>query len=140
MSGTTTGQMFTHSYLRKTKPVHHFLLALAFGVVGMAAAKLVFASQSGIGFMGCFGLLFYAMFNPWLVLLMADMKRYFLVSLFYYSVLALVMFGTVYLLTGESILNDWGLKITLISSTFFYFVAFGMMWLTKTILDDDGML
>ena len=90
--------------------------------------------------MGCFGLLFYAMFNPWLVLLMADMKRYFLVSLFYYSVLALVMFGTVYLLTGESILNDWGLKITLISSTFFYFVAFGMMWLTKTILDDNGML
>jgi hypothetical protein len=140
MEENNAGQMFAGSYLRKTTPFHHFLLALIFGLVGIATAKLIFTSQEGIGFMGCFGLLFYAMFNPWLFLLANNMLQYFLYSLALYVLLAVIMFGSIYLLTGESVFNQWSLKIILISSTFFFFVAYGTMRLTKTVLDDDSKL
>jgi hypothetical protein len=43
-------------------------------------------------------------------------------------------------MTGENVFNQWSLKIILISSTFFYFVAFGMMRLMKVVLEDDDKL
>ena len=134
------GQMFSGSYLRKTTPLIHFSFALVLGMLGMLAAKFVFHSQEGIGFMGCFGVLFYAMFNPWLFMLTPKMKEYFFTSLGLYIALLVIMFGTIYVFTSESVLNQWSLKIILISSTFFYFVAFGMMRLLKLVLEDDDKL
>jgi hypothetical protein len=134
------GQMFSGSYLRKTTPFQHFALAMLFGLVGMLAAKYIYNSHEGIGFMGCFGVLFYAMFNPWLFMLQADMKKYFLTSLALYVTLCIAMFGIIFLMNGENVFNQWSLKIILISSTFFYFVAFGIMRLLKLVLEDDDKL
>lgn len=134
------GQMFSGSYLRKTTPFHHFALAMVFGIGGMLIARFIFKSQEGIGFMGCFGVLFYAMFNPWLFMLHSEMKKYFFTSLALYLTLCVSMFGIIFFMTGESVFNQWSLKIILISSTFFYFVAFGMMRLMKEVLEDDDKL
>ena len=90
--------------------------------------------------MGCFGVLFYAMFNPWLFMLHSEMKKYFFTSLALYITLCVSMFGIIFFMTGESVFNQWSLKIILISSTFFYFVAFGMMRLMKEVLEDDDKL
>lgn len=140
MEENYAGQMFSRSYLRKTTPFHHFLLSLILGLSGIAAAKLIFQSEEGIGFMGCFGLLFYAMFNPWLSLLANNMLHYFIYSSVLYVLLAVTMFGSIYILTGDSVFNQWNLRIILISSTFFFLVAYGTMRLTKTVLDDSSKL
>jgi hypothetical protein len=136
-SNEHTGEMFHGSALRRTTPFQHFMVALIAGIVGMLAAKYYFHSNDGVGFMGCFGLMFYALFNPWLFMLAANSLKYFLTSLSLYITLTLLMFGVIYLFTGESIMNKWDLRIIIISATFFYFVAFGMMRLLKLILDTD---
>ncbi len=66
-----------------------------------------------------------------------NMLEYFIKSVLLYLFLCFLMFGLIFIVTGESILNDWGLRIILVSSSFFYFIAFGMMRLLKVVLEDD---
>jgi cytochrome b561 len=140
MEEPAKGQMFANSFLKKTTPLHHFLLSLLLGIIGTTSAKVILNSREGVTFMGCVALLFFSMFNPWLSLLANDIKKYFLQSLLFYLLLAAILMLSIHLLSGENIFNQWGLRIIVISSTFFFFVAYGTMRLTKFVLDDENKL
>ena len=86
--------------------------------------------------------MFYVMFNPWLCLLGTDNKKYVINSWILYILIAILMYGIVYLMTGKYFENSWEVRIILITTTFYMVVAYGMMLGLKTLFLDvsDGGL
>ena len=67
-----------------------------------------------------------------------DNKKYFIQSLIFYAIIAAVLYGLVYLWTGISFSNSMEVSITLITTTFYMIVAFGMMTALKYLFIDQS--
>jgi hypothetical protein len=87
---------------------------------------------------GCFGVVFYVMFNPWLALLAEGNKKYIIISLIFYAVIVVVLYGLIYLWTGKFVDNSMEVRITLITTTFYLIVAYGMMMALKYLFVDQS--
>ena len=133
-----TGEMFTASFLKKASPLYQFLFSLGFSLLVMFLAKGIWHSDEMIKYGGSFGVVFFVMFNPWLSLLHDDNKKYFVQSIIFYSIIAVVLYGLIYLWTGISFSNSMEVSITLITTTFYMVVAFGMMTALKYLCIDQS--
>lgn len=133
-----TGEMFTASFLKKASPLYQFLFSLGFSLLVMLMAKGIWHSDEMIKYGGSFGVVFFVMFNPWLSLLHDDNKKYFIQSLIFYAIIAAVLYGLIYLWTGISFSNSMEVSITLITTTFYMLVAFGMMTALKYLFIDQS--
>jgi hypothetical protein len=134
--------MFTASALKKVTPINQFIFVSVVGFVCLFAAKFIWHSQDLIMYAGCFGVVFYIMFNPWLCLLTDNNKKYIITSFILYPVITCLMYGMVYLWTGKYIENSWEIRIILISASFYMIVAYGMMMGLKLLfldLSDGGL-
>jgi hypothetical protein len=136
------GEMFTASVLRNATPLYQFLFIGAIGLVCLLVAKYLLHSEDMVMYAGCFGVVFYVMFNPWLCLLGTDNKKYTITSFILYALITVLMYGIVYLMTGKYFENSWEVRIILITTTFYMVVAYGMMLGLKTLFLDvsDGGL
>ena len=136
------GEMFTASVLKNITPLSQFLFVSVLSVLYLLVAKFIWQSNEQIMYGGCFGVVFYVMFNPWLCLLTTNNKRYLIVSWILYFLIAIVMYGIVYLWTGKWLENSWEVRIILITTTFYMVVAYGMMLGLKILFVDasDGGL
>jgi hypothetical protein len=136
------GEMFTASILKSATPLRQFIFIGILGLLCLFVSKYILHSEDLIMYSGCFGLVFYVMFNPWLCLLGTDNKKYVITSFILYFVMAILMYGTIYLWTGKFISNSWEVRIILITTTFYMVVAYGMMLGLKTLFLDvsDGGL
>ena len=136
------GEMFTASVLKKATPLYQFLFVSAVSLLYLLVANYVWQSHEQIMYGGCFGVVFYVMFNPWLCLLTVDNKKYLIISWLLYFLIAVLMYGIVYLWTGKWISNSWEVRIILITTTFYMVVAYGMMLGLKVLFLDasDGGL
>ena len=90
-----TGEMFTASFLKKASPLYQFLFSLGFSLLVMFLAKGIWHSDEMIKYGGSFGVVFFVMFNPWLSLLHDDNKKYFVQSIIFYSIIAVVLYGLI---------------------------------------------
>ena len=133
-----TGEMFTASFLKKASPLYQFLFSLGFSLLVMVLAKGIWHSEEMIKYGGSFGVVFFVMFNPWLSLLQDNNKRYFFQSILFYVIIALILYGLIYYWTGISFSNSMEVSITLITTTFYMFVAFGMMTALKYLFIDQS--
>jgi hypothetical protein len=78
------------------------------------------------------------MFNPWLALLAEGNKKYIISSLIFYSIIAIVLYGLIFLWTGRFLDNSMEVRITLITTTFYLIVAYGMMMALKYLFVDQS--
>lgn len=136
------GEMFTSSVLKKITPLHQFLFSLTVGILFILFSQFILHSQEMVLYSGCFAVVFYIMFNPWLCVLSVNMKLYLISSWILYFLLALLVYGLVYLLTGLGLHNSFEVKLILITTTFYMIVADGMMSILKMFFLDvsDGGL
>lgn len=136
------GEMFTASALKSATPLKQFIFITILGLLLLVVAKYALHSDDLVMYAGCFGVVFYVMFNPWLCLLATDNKKYLIASFLFYAVIAVVMYGVVYLMTGKYFSNSWEVRIILITTTFYMVVAYGMMLALKMLFVDisDGGL
>ncbi len=130
------GEMFTASALKGATPVKQFTFITILGILLLIVAKYALHSDDLVMYAGCFGVVFYVMFNPWLCLLATDNKKYLIASFLFYAVIAVVMYGIVYLMTGKYFSNSWEVRIILITTTFYMVVAYGMMLALKMLFVD----
>lgn len=130
------GEMFTASALKGATPSRQFLFITILGLLLLLVAKYALHSDDLVMYAGCFGVVFYVMFNPWLCLLAKDNKTYLITSFIYYAVIAAAMYGIVYLMTGKYFANSWEVRIILITTTFYMVVAYGMMLALKMLFVD----
>lgn len=136
------GEMFTASVLKNATPLRQFIFIGIIGLICLFAAKYILKSEDMVMYAGCFGVVFYVMFNPWLCLLSTDNKKYVITSWILYFIIAIAMYGIVYLMTGKYFSNSWEVRIILITTTFYMVVAYGMMLGLKMLFLDvsDGGL
>jgi len=136
------GEMFTASVLKKATPIRQFIFVSTVGLICLFAAKYIWQSQDLIMYGGCFGVVLYIMFNPWLCLLTDNNKKYIITSFILYLAIASLMYGIIYLWTGKFIENSWEIRIILITVSFYMVVAYGMMMGLKLLfldLSDGGL-
>ena len=136
------GEMFTASVLKKATPIRQFIFVTVVSAICFLLSSLVWHSNDLIMYSGCFGVVFYVMFNPWLCLLTDNNKKYIITSFILFVVNAIIMYGIVYLLTGKHAGNSWEIRIIFITITFYMVVAYGMMMGLKLLfldLSDGGM-
>lgn len=136
------GEMFTASVLKNATPQYQFLFVGILGLLYMLVARFVWQSTDQILYAGCFGVVLYVMFNPWLCLLSDNNKKYLAISWVLYIILTTIMYGLVYLWTGKFATNSWEVRIILMTTTFYMVVAYGMMLGLKILFVDasDGGL
>ena len=136
------GEMFTASVLKNATPLRQFIFIGILGLICLLVSKFILQSNDMVMYSGCFGVVFYVMFNPWLCLLGTDNKKYVIHSWILYILIAILMYGIVYLMTGKYFENSWEVRIILITTTFYMVVAYGMMLGLKTLFLDvsDGGL
>lgn len=132
------GEMFTASVLKRISPLNQFLFSASVSVLVILLGKFVWDSIEIIKYAGCFGVVFYVMFNPWLSLLRTDSKKYFIHSVLLYVAIVVLLYGLIYLWTGATIGNSLEVKITLVTTTFYLFVAFSMMTGIKFLFLDPS--
>ena len=136
------GEMFTASALRGATPIRQFIFVLIVSFICFILSKLVWNSQDLIMYSGCFGVVFFVMFNPWLCLLTDNNKKYITTSFILFVINTIIMYGIVYLLTGKHPGNSWEIRIIFITITFYMVVAYAMMMGLKLLFLDvsDGGL
>ena len=136
------GEMFTASVLKNDTTLYQFLFVSMLSLLYLLVAKYLWQSNEQIMYGGCFGVVFYVMFNPWLCLLATDNKKYLITSWFLYFLVTILMYGIVYLWTCKWLGNSWEVRIILITTTFYMIVAYGMMLGLKVLFLDasDGGL
>lgn len=133
------GEMFTASSLKKANPFAQFIFIAIISLIGILFSKYLFQSDDYIKYIACFGVVFYAVTNPWLCLLTSDNKKYIITSFLLYGAFILFAYGLVYFFTGQYIFNSFEIKLILISITFYFVVAYGMMSVLKFLfLDQSG--
>jgi apolipoprotein N-acyltransferase len=132
------GEMFTASILKKATPPYQFLFSMGLSLLFIFLSKFALKSNEMMMYSGCFGVVFYVMFNPWLALLTDDNKKYIVTSLIFYSIIAVVLYGLIYLWTGKFVDNSMEVRITLITTTFYLIVAYGMMMALKYLFVDQS--
>lgn len=131
--------MFTTSALKKATPFVQFIFIAFVSLLGILFSKYLFHSDDYIQYIACFGVVFYAVTNPWLCLLTSDNKKYIITSFLLYATIILFAYGLVYFFTGQYIFNSFEIRLMLISISFYYVVAFGMMMVLKLLfLDQSG--
>jgi hypothetical protein len=130
------GEMFTASILKKATPLRQFFFVSTIGLICLLVSKFGMQSQDLIMYSGCFGVVLYIMFNPWLCLLTDNNKKYILTSLGLYPAITVLMYGIVYLWTGKYIENSWEIRIILITASFYMVVAYAMMMGLKMLFLD----
>jgi apolipoprotein N-acyltransferase len=136
------GEMFTASALKKATPIRQFIFVSIVGLICLLTAKYILHSQDLIMYGGCFGVILYIMFNPWLCLLTDNNKKYIITSFILYPVITVLMYSIVYLWTGKYVENSWEIRIILITASFYLVVAYGMMMGLKMLfldLSDGGL-
>ncbi|HEY0262105.1 MAG TPA: hypothetical protein VGB95_03705 [Chitinophagales bacterium] len=131
------GEMFTASILKRVTPLNQFLFAAGASFLVMLLGKFVLDSKELVKYAGCFGVVFFVMFNPWLSLLRDDSKRYFLQSVLLYITIVALLYGLIFLWTGAT-LNDLEVKLTLITTSFYTIVAYAMMSGIKFLFIDNS--
>jgi apolipoprotein N-acyltransferase len=136
------GEMFTASLLKKTTPVYQFIFVSIIGLICLFTARFILHDQDLVMYGGCFGVVMYIMFNPWLCLLTDNNKKYIITSFILYFAITALMYGIVYLWTGKFIDNSWEIRIILITASFYMIVAYAMMMGLKMLFLDisDGGL
>jgi hypothetical protein len=136
------GEMFTSSALKGATPFRQYIFVTIVGFICFLLAKLVWNSQDLIMYSGCFGVVFFVMFNPWLCLLTDNNKKYIITSFILFVINTIIMYGIVYLLTGKHPGNSWEIRIIFITISFYMVVAYGMMMGLKMLFLDvsDGGL
>ena len=136
------GEMFTASILKKATPARQFLFVVIVSSVCFLLSKFVWDSPDLIMYSGCFGVIFFVMFNPWLCLLTDHNKKYIITSFILFVINTVLMYGIVYLLTGKYFGNSWEIRIIFITITFYMIVAYAMMMGLKLLFLDvsDGGL
>ncbi|MFN8308593.1 MAG: hypothetical protein U0T73_01400 [Chitinophagales bacterium] len=127
------GEMFTSSVLKRVGPLYQFFFAGGLAFLLLLISQFIFHSTDGVIYSACFGVVFYVMFNPWLCLLADSIRPYFLLSLALYAAIVMLMYGMVYLLTGLNPLNSFEIRLILMTTTFYNFVAYGMMSALKLL-------
>ena len=133
------GEMFTASILKKATPLRQFIFISLLGLICLFVAKFIMHSNDLIMYAGCFGVVFYIMFNPWLCLLTDNNKKYIITSFILYVIITVLMYGIIYLWTGKFIDNSWEIRIILITTVFYMVVAYCMMMGLKMLfLDQSG--
>lgn len=132
------GEMFTASILKRVTPLNQFCFSLVTSLVVMLLGHFVWKSEELVNYAGCFGVVFYVMFNPWLSLLRDDSKKYFIQSMLLYILIVVLLYGLIYLWTGATFSNSLEIKITLITTTFYIFVAYAMMSGIKFLFIDPS--
>lgn len=136
------GEMFTASTIRKATPINQFIFISVIGLLSMFAAKFIWNSKDLIMYGGCFGVVFYIMFNPWLCLLTDNNKKYIITSFILYPIITVLMYSIVYAWTGKYFGNSWEIRIIFITASFYMVVAYGMMMGLKLLfldLSDGGL-
>ncbi len=136
------GEMFTASILKKATPIRQFIFVSIVGLICLFAAKFIWNSKDLIMYGGCFGVVLYIMFNPWLCLLTDNNKKYIITSFILYFAITALMYSIVYLWTGKFVDNSWEIRIILMTASFYMIVAYGMMMGLKLLFLDisDGGL
>lgn len=136
------GEMFTASVLKKATPLRQFIFVTIVSLICFLLSYFVWQSKDLIMYSGCFGVVFYVMFNPWLCLLTDNNKKYIITSFILFVINTVIMYGIVYLLTGKHAGNSWEIRIIFITITFYMAVAYGMMMMLKLLFLDvsDGGL
>jgi hypothetical protein len=132
------GEMFTGSILKKLTPHIQFVFSLALSLFLMAISHYVLKSEELVMYSGSFGVIFFVLFNPWLQLLTEKNTHYFLYSLLYYFIIAFVMYGLIYIWFDKSMTNSMEVRITLITSTFYFITAYGIMSAIKYLFVDNS--
>jgi hypothetical protein len=74
------GEMFTASVLKNATPLRQFIFISILGLLCLFVSKFILHSDDLVMYSGCFGVVFYVMFNPWLCLLGTDNKKYLINS------------------------------------------------------------
>ena len=136
------GEMFTSSVLKKATPIRQFIFVSTIGLICLLSAKYIWQSQDLIMYAGCFGVVLYIMFNPWLCLLTDNNKKYIITSIILYFGIVSLMYGIIYLWTGKFLDNSWEIRVILITASFYMLVAYGMMMGLKLLfldLSDGGL-
>ena len=136
------GEMFTASVLKKATPVRQFVFVTIVSAICFLLSKFAWNDKDLIMYSGCFGVVFYVMFNPWLCLLTDNNKKYIITSFILFVINTVIMYGAVYLLTGKYFGNSWEIRIIFITISFYMVVAYGMMMGLKLLFLDisDGGL
>lgn len=132
------GEMFTGSILKKLTPHIQFVFSIVLSLFLMAVSHYVLKSEELVMYSGSFGVIFFVLFNPWLQLLTEKNTNYFLYSLLYYFIIAFVMYGLIYLWFDKSMVNSMEVRITLITSTFYFITAYGIMSAIKYLFVDNS--
>ena len=130
------GEMFTSSVLKKATPLRQFIFVSIVGLISLFAAKFIWNSKDLIMYGGCFGVILYIMFNPWLCLLTDNNKKYIITSFILYFAITALMYGIVYAWTGKFVDNSWEIRIILMTASFYMVVAYGMMMGLKLLFLD----
>lgn len=135
------GEMFTSSALKKITPESQFIFTIAISLAAMLTGRY-FQSKDLILYSGSFGLVFFALWNPWLALLAGDNKKYFIKSLAAYFFIGVILYTLMYLWTGVSIFHSSEMAIILFSTTFYGIVSYLSMVAIKVLfldLSDGGL-
>lgn len=134
----TPGEMFSSSMLKKITPSVQFGFALGLSLLCMFLSKYALGSTELVMYSGCFGVIFFVMFNPWLELLTENNKKYFFQSAIYFVLIAVVLYGIIFFWTGKSVLNSMEVRLTLITAAFYFLVAFAMISALKYLFVDQS--
>ncbi len=129
------GEMFTSSGLKKITPWYQFSFAIAIALIAMLIGKY-YQSKDLLIYGGSFALVFFVLWNPWLVLLAQNNKAYFYNSLMAYFIMNMVIYGLMYLWAGVSIINSPEIAILLFSTSFYGIVSYLTMLAIKMLFLD----
>ena len=132
------GEMFTASALKKATPFRQFVFVTIVSLICFFLSAVVWHSNDLIMYSGCFGVVFFVMFNPWLCLLTDNNKKYIITSFLLFVINTIIMYGIVYLLTGKHAGNSWEIRIIFITISFYMVVAYGMMMGLKLLFLDNS--
>lgn len=131
------GEIFTASILKKITPFNQFLFAFGVSLFFIFLGKFAFHSKEVIRYAGTFGIVFFVMFNPWLSLLREDSLKYFGTSILLYVVISFALFYPMFI-WADATFNDFDVKVTLVTCSFYIIVAYGMMSAIKAFANWTG--
>lgn len=132
------GEMFTSSALKKYNPKIQFIFTSVISIAVMLAGRFLLHSDDLVIYGGSFGVVFFALWNPWLALLTDDNKHYLITSVIGYAAISVLLFSLIYLWTGLSIINSMEMRLTLISATFYAVVSYMTMVAIKMLFLDQS--
>jgi hypothetical protein len=132
------GEMFTSSALKKYNPKVQFVFTSLISIAVMLVGRFILHSDDLVIYAGSFGVVFYALWNPWLALLTDDNRNYFIASVIGYTAISVLLFSLMYSWTGLSIINSMEMRLTLISATFYAVVSYLTMVAIKMLFLDQS--